>query len=89
MPATPTAEESGTPATRPSAVGRLDAMLLDRLTAKFEARSDTARAKLLGVDRASLYRWRTGRFAPNLTVAQRIAEQLGTTVDELFPRRAA
>lgn len=88
MPAPQTVEqrEASAPA---DGVGLLDGALLDRLTGLQGAGTNAARAKLLGVNKTSLWRWRTGRFRPNLDVAQRVADQLGTTVDQLFPRRAA
>lgn len=86
MPATSTATARGASAT---ANQHLDTEVFDGLTAALGATNDAARARLVDIDRKTLWRWRTGRYAPNLTVAQRIADQLGTTVDRLFPRRAA
>lgn len=82
MTAAPKPVESGTTATDASP---LDGDLFDRLTHELGADDDSARAKLLGVDRATLYRWRHGKYAPRHEIAARIAKTLGTTVDDLFP----
>lgn len=63
---------------------RLD--VFDKLTKARGAKTHVDRARLAGVDRSSLYRYRSGQFAPSLDVATRIAERLGTTVDGLFER---
>ncbi len=52
------------------------------------AESDVARARLLGIDRVTIWRMRQRRFTPRLELAMRMAAQLGTTVDDLFERVA-
>lgn len=54
------------------------------ILARQQGRSDTAFARLLGVDRQTLYRWRRGQVA-KINCAERIAERLGVHVDELWP----
>lgn len=46
--------------------------------------SETELARLIGVDRTTLYRIREGKVTPTLETAMRMAEALGTTVEELF-----
>lgn len=77
-------DSSATPAT---IALRTDVFLA--LTAKVGAHNDVARARLFGVDRATIRRMKTHQFAPRLELAMRMAECLGTTVDELFERVAA
>lgn len=60
--------------------------LFDELTSRLGATSDVERARLVGVDRATIYRLRLRRFNPSIEVAQRMAQTLGTTIDELFER---
>lgn len=57
-------------------------------TAKLGADSDVARARVLGVDRNDIIRWRKGRM-PRLEKAMRVAELLDTTVEDLFGPVAA
>lgn len=40
----------------------------------------------LGVNRMTVYRWEAGQRLPDVPTQVRIAEALGTTVTELFPR---
>lgn len=54
------------------------------LTAKLGATNNIARAQLFGVDRSVIQRMRRRKFAPRLSLALRMAERLGTTVNELF-----
>lgn len=86
MTAASTPIPSGMSAT---AASRLNVDLFDQLTRELGAEDDSARARLLDVDRATIFRWRKGRYAPRHEVATRIARKLGTTVDELFPAVAA
>lgn len=46
--------------------------------------SETELARLIGVDRTTLYRACEGKVTPTLETAMRMAEALGTTVEELF-----
>jgi DNA-binding XRE family transcriptional regulator len=46
--------------------------------------SETELARLIGVDRTTLYRIREGKVTPTLETAMRMAEALGTTVEDLF-----
>ncbi|HEY9370484.1 hypothetical protein [Streptomyces sp.] len=43
-------------------------------------------AKLHGINRQHMFRIRSGKWNPSLTVAMRMAADLGTTVDALFER---
>ncbi|MDG4798948.1 helix-turn-helix transcriptional regulator [Micromonospora sp. WMMD980] len=61
---------------------RLRTDVFDRLATSL-ADTEQDRANLLGLDRATLWRIRKGQ-TPTLRVAMRIAESLGSTVDELF-----
>jgi DNA-binding XRE family transcriptional regulator len=82
MDAAANVSQRGTSAAVPSIALR-DTVFLE-LTAKLGAASDVARARLLDVDRATISRMRTGKFLPRLELAMRMADRLGTTVDELF-----
>ena len=42
-------------------------------------------AARLGLDQSQIARWETGRKEPGVRVAVRVAEALGTTVDQLWP----
>lgn len=46
--------------------------------------SETELARLIGVDRTTLYRIREGKVTPTLETAMRMAEALRTTVEDLF-----
>jgi DNA-binding XRE family transcriptional regulator len=76
------APERGGVAT-PSLSIRLRTDVFDALAANL-AGTEQDRARLIGLDRTTLYRIRRGRVVPTLDVAMRLAERLGTTVDELF-----
>lgn len=65
-------------------IAALRADVFDMLTTKLGATTDVERARLIGVDRNTIGRMRARRFAPRLALAMRMAEQLGTTVDDLF-----
>ncbi len=67
---------------------RLRSDIFDDLTGRLGAASDPERAQLVGISKATLWRWRTRRFTPSLEQALSVAERLGTTVDELFERVA-
>jgi DNA-binding XRE family transcriptional regulator len=68
---------------------RLRNELFDELTERLGATNDTARAQLVGVDRKTLWRIKQAKFTASLEVAVRMADRLGTTVDELFEQVAA
>lgn len=82
MTAAKDATKSDNPATSPAVALRV--AVFDDLTAGLGATNDTARAKLLGVDRATIHRYRTRQFEPSMGVAMRMAALLHTTVDHLF-----
>lgn len=63
---------------------RLKTDVFTTLTADLGAGSEKELARLLDMDRTTLYRIRNGMVTPTLTVAMRMADRLGTTVDELF-----
>lgn len=84
-----TAKETGTTAATPAKERRLDVALFDRLAEAAGARDDQAKAELIGVDRVTLWRYRRGKLQPGIEVAFRMADRLGVTVDQLFPRRSA
>lgn len=80
MTAAPTRSESATP---PAPI-RLRTNIFDALLADINAGTETERARLFDMDRTTLYRIRKGKVTPTLEVAMRMAERLGTTVEELF-----
>lgn len=75
-------QQRGTNAT-PSPI-RLRADVFDELTSQKGATNEVERARLLEIDRTTLYRIRERKVTPTLEVAMRMAERLGSTVDELF-----
>jgi transcriptional regulator with XRE-family HTH domain len=66
---------------------RLD--VFDANAERLGATTDAAKAELIGVDRVTLWRYRTGRLTPSLDRAYAIARTLGITVDDLIERPAA
>ncbi len=66
---------------------RLD--VFDRHAAKLGATTDAARAELIGVDRITMWRYRTGRLTPSLDRAMKIADVLGCDLRDLFPKAAS
>jgi DNA-binding XRE family transcriptional regulator len=74
--------------TRAASPVRLRGDVFDELTAERGATSDPERAQLVGISKATLFRWRNRRFTPSLEQAMAVAAVLGTTVDELFERAA-
>lgn len=81
-------------ATKPDAtdatpVARLRLDVFDANTERLGAVTDAARAELLGVDRATIWRWRNGRLTPSLDRAMAIAEVLGIELGDLIDRSAA
>lgn len=80
MGATPNATERGTAA--PSVV--FQGKLFDEKAAALGAETEVDRAALCGVDRATLYRYRTGRTVPLLPEAMRFAACVGMTATDLW-----
>ncbi|MEU8186058.1 helix-turn-helix transcriptional regulator [Micromonospora carbonacea] len=62
---------------------RLRTDVFDTLIGRL-ADTERERANALGLDRVTVWRIRRGKVTPTLDVAMRMAEVLGTTVDELF-----
>lgn len=62
--------------------------VFDRLTTRAGATNDTARARLLGVNRATIFRLRHRMFQPRWDTATRMADRLGCSPDDLFERAA-
>lgn len=67
---------------------RIDFAIFEAKCAEHGATTDVARAQVVGVNRTTIWRWRKGLCAPDLTVATEIAEQFGITLDELTGRAA-
>lgn len=63
----------------------LDVRLFEKLTDAREATTDLARARLLGIDRMTIYRWRNRRNGVGMETATRVAAALEVGIDELFP----
>ncbi len=57
--------------------------VIDPWAAGQGAESDTAIASLLGVDRATVWRFRHRLLIPSLPMALRIAQKVGVSVDDL------
>lgn len=64
---------------------RLRVEVYDALAAKRGVKTVVAQAKLHGVGRQHMFRIRAGN-RPSLSVAMRMAADLGTTVEALFER---
>ncbi len=71
-----------------AAAVRLRVDRFDALTAAQGADTDTAKAALMNTDRKSLWRYKTGEVSPSVDLAMRWAEQLDTTVEDLWERVA-
>lgn len=67
----------------------IDFDVFDEACKEQGAVDEEARAELVGTDRVTLWRWRTGRTQPGLRRVAGIATTLGVTVDELLGGRAA
>lgn len=63
--------------------------LFDEHAERLGAATDAAKAELIGVDRITLWRYRTGRLTPSLDRAMTIAERLGCDLHLLFPKAAS
>lgn len=66
---------------------RLD--VFDLYAARLGATTDAARAKLIDVDRITMWRYRKGHLTPSLSRAMGIAEKLGIDLEVLIDRDAA
>lgn len=66
---------------------RLRVAVYDRLAAAKGIKTVVAAAKLHGLNRTTLFEYRSGKGSPNLSTAMKIAADLDTTVDELFELR--
>lgn len=71
----------------PGARLRLD--VFDREAERLGATTDAAKARLIDVDRVTMWRYRKGLLTPKTGRAMAIAEKLGISVDELIERPAA
>ncbi|HET8682052.1 MAG TPA: helix-turn-helix transcriptional regulator [Micromonosporaceae bacterium] len=87
MSATPSGTQPATDATQPATRLRID--IFDRRAEALGAETDADKARLIGVDRVTLWRYRSGRLVPSLDRAMTIANILGLAVDELFEQVAA
>lgn|SRR6185369_15483773 len=76
-------------ATDATLVARLRLDVFDANAERLGAMSDQAKADLIGVDRATMWRYRTGKMTPTLDRALAIAEVLGVDLSELIERVAA
>lgn len=81
------------PATSTTDTGRMDATgfrseHLDRVM-KVRNLSDDGLGRRVGKHRSSIHRYRTGRVAPSLKVAVRIAEELQLPLTDLVEVKAA
>lgn len=65
-------------------VVRLNVALLDELAALRGATTNPKRAELFGTDKTTVVRWRHRHCLPTLDAAYRIAQTLGTSVDQLL-----
>ncbi|HWJ08998.1 MAG TPA: hypothetical protein VNS46_06445 [Nocardioides sp.] len=65
---------------------RLRLEVYDALAEKRGVTKVVEQAKLHGIGRQHMFRIRSGNWQPSLTVAMRMAADLGTTVDALFER---
>ncbi|MEU4772927.1 helix-turn-helix domain-containing protein [Micromonospora sp. NPDC023644] len=80
MNAAPTRSDNATP----SPV-RMRTTVFDQLVdQRWGDVSKTDLARTLGIERTNLYKIRQGKVTPTLETAMRMAEGLGTTVEELF-----
>lgn len=67
---------------------RLDVELLDRLMAARGITSVKAQAEAAGVDRSTMFRWRSGELSMGVLDALKLADLAGTTVEQLLPKVA-
>lgn len=83
MSATPEALEGATVATP----APINWELFDRRCAELKKTSERARADLIGVDRSTLWRWRTGQANPSVTKVDEIAGILAVPIAALVASR--
>lgn len=81
MDAAPTTEDRGTPA---SITVRFDNDRFDARTAELGADTEPAKADLCGVNRSTLYRYRTGQTVPSLPAAMQFARHLGLAAADIW-----
>jgi DNA-binding XRE family transcriptional regulator len=79
---------SDAPSPRGDVVASLRVEIYDRLLAAKGITTVVAAAELHGINRTNLFDYRAGKSRPHLTTAMRMADDLGTTVDELFELRS-
>jgi transcriptional regulator with XRE-family HTH domain len=65
---------------------RLNWALFDQRAEAVGARTETAKAALMGVTRETLWRYRQGTFVPGSDVLMRTSASLGVTIDSLVGR---
>lgn len=65
---------------------RFNATLFDERCEALGAVTEIAKAALVGVDPATLYRVRNGQFNPRLAAALRFGDVLGVSVEALWPK---
>ncbi|WP_435233321.1 helix-turn-helix transcriptional regulator [Micromonospora aurantiaca (nom. illeg.)] len=76
------AEQRSDSATPPAV--RMRADIFDKLAETHGATNDAERARLVGIERTTLYRIREGKVVPKLETAMQIAQRLDVTVEDLF-----
>lgn len=84
MAATDPVSTDAIPATDP----RINFAVFDAKCAERGATNDVARARLAGVNRTTIWRWRKGLYSPDFKVATQIAHRFGISLDELTGRAA-
>lgn len=89
MTATDGGVTPATDATTPSVKVPIDFDVFDTKCAEKGALDESARAKAVGINRVTLWRWRRGSQQPSLLVVSHVARTLGVSVDDLTGRRAA
>jgi DNA-binding XRE family transcriptional regulator len=80
----PVMKKSDAPSLRRDVSVRLRVAVYDKLAAKNGVTSVVAAAKLHGIYRTSMFDYRSGRKAPHLALAMKMAADLGTTVEKIF-----
>lgn len=68
---------------------QFNAQLFNERCEALGAFTEVDKAALVGIGYTDLYRMRKGEFKPRLDRALRIAEILGVTVEQLWPKAAA